>query len=58
MSRDAAFLWSVLLPRAAGAAAVLLLAALLAALLWSVLVPALAVPELSPTRWHSLGARA
>ena len=58
MTRDAAFLWSVLLPRAAGALGVLLLVALLAALLWSVLVPALTVPELSPTRWNSLGTHA
>lgn len=58
MTPAAAFLWYVLQPRAAMVLGPLILAALLAALLWSVLGPALAVPELSPTRWYTPGTRA
>ena len=62
MTPAAAFLSHVLKPRAAMVLGPLilgaLLAALLAALLWSVLEPALAVPELSPTRWYTPGTRA
>jgi len=54
MIRESAFLWSVLQPSAARALGMLIVAALLAVLLWSVLVPSLAVPELSPTRWYTL----
>ena len=58
MAPATAFPWHVLNARVAMVLGPLVLATLLAVLAWSVLVPALAVPELSPTRWYTLGRQA
>jgi len=54
----AAFRLFLLDPRAATVLGALLAATVLAALLWSVLVPALGVPDSSPTRWYTIATHA
>lgn len=51
MTREAALRWSVLAPRTVKVLSLLVLAAGLAALLFSVLWPELGAPEMAPTRW-------
>lgn len=53
MAHDVALLRSVLVPIAGRSAVVLVLAAMLVALVVSVLIPTLSDPALSPTRWYA-----